>query len=201
MSREREVGDSEAIMNAKSNSPFSVVIAIVIALGALYIGITVADNTKNIRSNENATDTKHDDIKLIPVPVPPLSEDTFPCSDCHVDLETDSTPRVLEDHHEDLILKHGKAEIWCMDCHDAGNRDKLHLANGKLIDFKDSYRLCGQCHGQQLRDLLAGAHGKRTGFWSGKKNYLLCAHCHNAHSPEFKPVRPEPPPVRPEDLR
>jgi hypothetical protein len=46
-----------------------------------------------------------------------------------------------------------------------------------------------------------GVHGKRTGSWSGKKQYLLCAHCHDPHQPHFKPLKPLPPPVRPADLK
>ncbi len=61
--------------------------------------------------------------------------------------------------------------------------------------------LCGQCHGDKFRDWKVGVHGKRTGESNGKKEYLLCAHCHNPHDPAFKPIRPMPPPVRPESIR
>ena len=135
----------------------------------------------------------------IQVPPPPFSEDIFPCSDCHVDIDVDTTVRTLTDEHEDIILEHG--EKWCFDCHNPDDRDYLRLANGKILDFKESYKLCGQCHGPKLRDWKLGIHGKRTGQWNGKKKYLLCAHCHNPHSPKFKPVKPMPPPVRPEDIR
>ncbi|HEY5492164.1 MAG TPA: hypothetical protein VIK25_13300, partial [Gemmatimonadaceae bacterium] len=89
----------------------------------------------------------------------------------------------------------------CLDCHDARNRDKLHLADGRLIDFTESYRLCGQCHGPTLRNWKAGEHGKRTGSWSGAKQYLLCASCHSPHSPHFKPLKPKAPPLRQEAIR
>ena len=74
------------------------------------------------------------------------------------------------------------------------NRDMLHSASGKLIDFSESYKLCGQCHGPKLRDWKAGIHGRRTGQWNGEKQYLLCAHCHNPHSPKFPQLKPEPAP-------
>ena len=80
------------------------------------------------------------------------------------------------------------------------HRDSLKLASGKLLSFKESYKLCGQCHGEKLRDWKVGVHGKRTGYWNGKKEYLLCVHCHSPHSPRFKPLSPEPPPVRQEDI-
>jgi hypothetical protein len=44
-------------------------------------------------------------------------------------------------------------------------------------------------------------HGKRSGYWNGRKSYLLCAHCHNPHQPRFKPLRPEPPPEAPAPVR
>ena len=63
--------------------------------------------------------------------------------------------------------------------------------------FEESYRLCGQCHGEKLRDWRAGVHGRRTGQWNGHKQYLLCAHCHNPHQPRFQPLAPEPAPRPP----
>lgn len=139
-----------------------------------------------------------DDIQ---VPPPPFSEGIFPCSECHnKDLPPNPQRRKLE-AHEDIILKHDEQNRWCLDCHDAQNRDMLHLASGQTIDFKESYLLCGQCHGNKLRDWKNGVHGKRTGHWNGTKQYLLCAHCHNPHSPEFKKIKPEPPPLKPSQIK
>jgi hypothetical protein len=139
------------------------------------------------------------DKNEIQVPPPPFSEGIFPCTDCHVDLEVDKTRRELTEEHDGIVLNHG--EKWCFDCHNPDDRDYLRLADGQLIDFKESYILCGQCHGPKLRDWKLGIHGKRTGQWDGQKKYLLCAHCHNPHHPRFEPVTPLPPPVRPENLR
>jgi hypothetical protein len=44
-------------------------------------------------------------------------------------------------------------------------------------------------------------HGKRTGYWNGQKQYLLCVNCHNPHSPHFKPIKPKPAPVPPRDIQ
>lgn len=137
----------------------------------------------------------------IQVPPPPFSEDIFPCSECHGDLETNPRRRELEDAHDDIVLRHDEENRWCLDCHDAKNRDMLHLADGRLVDFKESYKLCGQCHGPKLRDWREGIHGRRMGFWNGQKSYLLCAHCHNPHAPRFKKMKPEPVPVKPGSLR
>ena len=132
-----------------------------------------------------AEPARADSIAVAP---PPFSEGVFPCSQCHDDSDSvNTTPRKLTDNHEEIVLQHDEKNRWCLDCHDAKNRDKLHLASGKPVEFTESYRLCGQCHGPELRDWRAGVHGKRTGSWSGQKQYLLCAHCHNPHSPRFKP--------------
>jgi antitoxin (DNA-binding transcriptional repressor) of toxin-antitoxin stability system len=125
---------------------------------------------------------------LFPVAPPPFSDGVFPCSECHGKTDVvNRTPHPVE-FHEDIVLRHDEKNRWCLDCHDAQNRDKLHLADGRLVDFTESYRLCGQCHGPTLRNWKAGEHGKRTGSWNGAKQYLLCANCHNPHSPRFKPL-------------
>ena len=106
-------------------------------------------------------------------------------------------PRELTEMHTDIKLAHGDQRRWCLDCHEADDRDVLHLAGGERVPFDESYRLCGQCHGKKLRDWKAGVHGRRSGEWNGKKSYLLCAHCHDPHRPRFAPLRPEAPPRRP----
>jgi len=136
------------------------------------------------------------------VPPPPFSDDSiFPCSECHADLEVNRERRELEFFHGDIELNHGPEERWCFDCHNADDRDHLRLVSGGLVGFEESYRLCGQCHGTIYRDWRAGIHGRRRGFWDGAKSYLLCAHCHNPHSPKFQAIEPLPPPIRPQFLR
>jgi hypothetical protein len=136
------------------------------------------------------------------VPPPPFSEDfIFPCSECHADMEVNTERRELVDMHDDIVLNHGPEDRWCLDCHNAGDRDHLRLVNGALIGFDESYKLCGQCHGTIFRDWKEGIHGRRRGYWDGAKEYLLCAHCHNPHAPKFQALKPLPPPVRPQFLR
>ncbi len=136
------------------------------------------------------------------VPPPPLSEDTFPCMDCHAEGEPNPKRRVLTEYHEEIVLRHDEQNRWCLDCHDERDRDHLRLASGALIPFERSYLLCGQCHGPSLRSWKAGVHGKRTGRWDGVQRYtLLCVHCHNPHHPRFAQIRPMPKPVAPDDLR
>ena len=139
----------------------------------------------------------------IQVPAPPFTEGIFPCTQCHdgKTVKLNTTRRKLVDMHDDIVLKHGPPSRWCLDCHSAEHRDQLHLVDGALIDFSKSYLLCGQCHGDKLRDWKVGVHGKRTGEWNGKKQYLLCVHCHNPHIPHFKPMKPLPPPVPPSEIQ
>ena len=138
-----------------------------------------------------------------PVPKPPFSsKDIFPCTRCH-DKPDDynPTPRTLTAMHTNIKLVHGPREQWCYDCHNPSDRDKLRLAGGRLISFEKSYLLCGQCHGEKLRDWRRGIHGRRRGCWNGKKQYLLCVNCHNQHAPRFKPLPPKPRPERPDEIK
>jgi hypothetical protein len=159
--------------------------------------------------------------------VPPLPfkdknidpESDTPCSECHDAAEdiaevaqlaasyramkdaTEIDPDSPLHSQEKFVLDHGTTDRYCFDCHNPFNRDTLRLANGQPVPFNESYRLCGQCHGPKLRDWRAGVHGKRTGYWDWKKRYLLCVHCHDPHTPKFKPIKPLPPPPRPAPMK
>jgi hypothetical protein len=133
----------------------------------------------------------------VEVPPPPFTEGMFPCSGCHADLTPNPQRRPLTAMHDDIQLRHDEEHRWCLDCHDAADRDVLHLASGDKVPFEESYRVCGQCHGEKYRDWRAGVHGRRSGEWNGHKTYLLCAHCHNPHQPRFQPIAPKPAPRRP----
>jgi hypothetical protein len=130
-------------------------------------------------------------------PPPPFSEGLFPCSNCHAAMTPNRTRRTLTEMHTDIVLKHDETHRWCLDCHDATNRDFLHLAGGERVAFTESYLLCGQCHGEKFRDWRAGVHGRRIGNWNGAKEYLLCVHCHNPHQPHFQALAPKPAPKKP----
>jgi len=160
------------------------------------------------------------EAQLVQAEPPPFSEDIFPCSSCHKDLPKNAERRELAFHDEvQSIFDHDAEHRWCLDCHDLQNRDVLHLTSGAPVEFSSSYLLCGQCHGDKLRDWRLGVHGKRVGQWNGAKTYFLCVNCHNPHSPRFKGVqevvangkptvaptqkllKPEPRPRRPEEQR
>ena len=163
-------------------------------LAAMSLAVSPAGNDTTGRSG---TASQRDAGEHLDVPPPPFSEGIFPCSNCHKDMRPNRTRRALSDMHTDIELKHDEQHRWCLDCHDADNRDTLHLASGEPVSFAESYRLCGQCHGEKLRDWRAGVHGRRTGNWNGAKGYLLCAHCHNPHQPRFHAIQPKPAPQRP----
>jgi hypothetical protein len=128
------------------------------------------------------------------------------CIDCHTKEQVATECKTC--HEEDppprhgIVLHHAEDQRGCLDCHDEENRDVLHLVNGTKVPFTESYRLCGQCHGPKFRDWKAGLHGKRTGRWDGRRDYYLCVHCHrNPHAPRFPAMTPDPPPIRPEDVK
>jgi hypothetical protein len=131
------------------------------------------------------------------VPAPPFSDGIFPCSDCHDPGVANRTRREMTMMHSEIAFEHDSEHRWCLDCHSVEDRDMLHLASGELVSFEQSYRLCGQCHGDKYRDWRAGVHGRRTGRWDGDKQYLLCVHCHDAHAPHFPPIEPMPAPKPP----
>lgn len=176
----------------------------------LNIGLFTGCNNKgsdNIEINKVYTEPTGNTIsekrEEYAVEAPPFSDGIYPCTECHADMESNPVRRELVDMHDDIsqIFNHDSENRWCLDCHDLNERDSLRLASGKLLDFKESYKLCGQCHGEKYRDWKVGVHGKRSGEWNGKKEYLLCVHCHDPHSPKFRELTPDPPPVKQEDIK
>ncbi len=134
------------------------------------------------------------------IPVEAVTSDYFPCNDCHSELEPNPLRREMVEMHEEIIFDHDSENRWCLACHNTVDLDSLVLAGGKLLGFNESFKLCGQCHGPKYRDWKLGIHGKRTGYWNGKKQYLLCVHCHDPHSPKIKSLQPMPPPRRPKQI-
>ena len=172
-------------------------LAVLLSLRPAPRGVSVVDPVPGPAAQAARPAAAQQQLK-VQVPPPPFSEGVFPCTDCHneKDLPTNRTRRQLVDAHDDIVLKHDEEHRWCLDCHDADDRDRLHLAGGQPVAFEQSYQLCGQCHGEKYRDWRAGVHGRRIGQWNGPKEYLLCVHCHSPHQPRFKPLTPKPAPQR-----
>jgi hypothetical protein len=159
----------------------------------------------NTKDNSNQLILSSQNVAFVPdsaqlIPVESFASDYFPCNDCHSELENNTQRRELVEMHDDIIFDHDSENRWCLACHNTNDRDSLVLAGGKLLGFNESYKLCGQCHGPKYRDWKLGIHGKRTGEWNGQKQYRLCVHCHDPHSPKFKSLKPMPPPRRPEQI-
>ena len=188
-----------------SHSKLITLVAVALALffQSLSSHAISSEHPKPPKDNVASETPENYDTPKYFVPPPPFSEDIFPCSDCHEDMDVNPERRMLEDEHVEIseMFNHASDQRWCLDCHNPDNRDVLRLANGDLISFEESYYLCGQCHGTIFRDWKAGIHGKRTGEWNGKKQYRLCVHCHNPHSPKFKPIKPLPPPNKPLEIK
>lgn len=98
-------------------------------------------------------------------------------------------------------LVHGGGNLWCLDCHNAEDRDRLTKMNGELLTFNQSQLLCGECHGPKLRDWALGIHGKTIGYWDpeldtkGETERFLCVKCHLSHNPSFPSFVPMAAPV------
>lgn len=148
--------------------------------------------------------------KLTPGPIRPRNDDLYPCAQCHAEsaeqaaeeglLEPNLERREVGDPHDVIHFTHDAQHRWCLDCHDAWKRDSLRLAGGTLISLtEESVQLCGQCHGPQYRDWRAGVHGRRLGEWesTGEKTNYRCVNCHDPHSPQIKPIQPQPAPLPP----
>jgi hypothetical protein len=138
------------------------------------------------------------DVEPVLLASAPPDEFLFPCSDCHEGEPTDPTRRILEEDHEIPDLAHG--DLWCLHCHDTDQRDDLRLSDGTLIEFGNSWRQCGQCHGHRLEEWQEGIHGKRTGHWWGETEYQPCVACHDPHAPRFERIVPMPPPKHPTEI-
>jgi len=121
----------------------------------------------------------------------------YRCSRCH-NNEAVTIARAAEVSHGDIRLDHGGEDkpLDCFTCHKRDERDYLVTERGSKIDMDHSYQMCGQCHFRQNRDWVGGAHGKRFGYWTGKRVVRNCASCHDPHSPRFDkrwPVTYSPP--------
>ena len=128
---------------------------------SLFIFIGCTSNPKEKLAKINIEEKVDSVVKNeMSVASPPFSDGIFPCSECHKDLKPNPTRRKLVDMHDDIdaMFNHDSENRWCLDCHDAQSRDSLKLASGKLLDFKESYKLCGQCHGDKYRDWKVGVH-------------------------------------------
>lgn len=122
---------------------------------------------------------------------------TYPCVEqCHTDREPDPNERVLDEFHTLRSIRHGETMFWCPFCHKPDNLDRLQLLDGTDVSFDAAYRLCGQCHGDKVRDFHAGIHGLTTGSWQTTRERRSCPVCHDPHDPHRPQFRSLPPPTK-----
>jgi hypothetical protein len=138
------------------------------------------------------------DAQPVLLAAPEVDDEYLPCVDCHEDEPVNREVRELEEEHDEHEFSHGN--IWCLHCHDAEEKESLHLADGTPVAMEDSWQVCTQCHAKKLPDWRAGVHGKRTGHWRGPKEYRTCVVCHDPHVPAFKSLEPMPPPWPPHEI-
>ncbi len=120
---------------------------------------------------------------------------TYPCMRrCHDNRAPDPTPREMREFHTGRVLRHGPTLRSCDFCHRTGDLDHLRLISGDAISFDESYRLCGQCHGEKLRDWEHGVHGSQSGSWAGARMRRACTVCHDPHAPKRPLFDPLPTP-------
>lgn len=118
------------------------------------------------------------------------------CRTCHEVGDTRPFPEraeTLGGPHAGLTVEHGS--LRCAACHDADDREQLHLADGRAIPMIDALELCSQCHGPQRRDYDHGAHGGMRGHWDlsrGPREKNHCVACHDPHGPRFGVFAPVP---------
>lgn len=118
---------------------------------------------------------------------------SYPCSNCHsasieeLHAETEGQKRA----HWDIEMVHADNNTMeCNTCHDTDNLNELKTLTGKVLTFDHSYKQCAQCHSQQYKDWIGGAHGKRVAGWAPPRLIYTCVNCHNPHDPAIKPRWP-----------
>ncbi|MCB9558590.1 MAG: hypothetical protein H6707_20905 [Deltaproteobacteria bacterium] len=122
---------------------------------------------------------------------------TYPCMNCHDKVTPRPTTLPVTGKHSGMEFKHYSGMATCYLCHDRTDLHQLVLLTQKKISLDHAYELCGQCHGEKLRDWRYGAHGKQVGSWSGKRYRYNCTECHDAHHPAPPQVRALPAPPFP----
>ena len=113
----------------------------------------------------------------------------FKCTECHNNRPGKVQDRKGKLSHAGIKMKHGDSKAMnCFTCHNKGDRDRLVNITKGAVDFNQSHMVCANCHFQQKKDWVGGAHGKRWNYWAGKRVIKNCVSCHDPHKPQF-PVR------------
>ena len=115
----------------------------------------------------------------------------YPCTSCHFGRTVVMTDERIDDAHQNIQPVHPQQTgAVCSTCHSADNVERLALARGEQATLNQSYRLCAQCHFQQVETWARGAHGKRLDGWQGRRVVMGCGDCHDPHNPGIEPRIP-----------
>lgn len=115
----------------------------------------------------------------------------YPCTSCHLGRGNVLRDARKPDAHENLKAVHPvQLAGTCSTCHSPANVEQLTLKNGERVSLDHTYRLCAQCHFQQVERWAGGAHGKRLDGWQGKRVVMGCSDCHDPHKPTIDPRTP-----------
>lgn len=156
------------------------------ALGEVVVGEPDAGVEVHTPTTLGVVDTPVPDVSGTPIGVA--------CATCHgPEAGSDWAARPGEAFHTGVALEHG--DLACDACHDPTDRSRLHLADGRTLEFGDTLLLCAQCHGPKYTTWKHGAHGGMNGYWDLRRGPRLrnhCVDCHAPHTPQIAPVTPMP---------
>jgi hypothetical protein len=123
----------------------------------------------------------------------------YPCTSCHIPGRVAVNPEHDRDAHQHVVPVHPSATgATCANCHRSGYVDQLVLLQTvESVPLDQAYRICAQCHFQQVEAWAGGAHGKRLGGWQGRRVVMGCTDCHDPHRPAVGQRIPYPGPTLP----
>jgi len=134
---------------------------------------------------------------LVALEMPKTNSNCRQCHSVYERLRIQNLKLPMKKEHQDLKYNHVASPKSCLLCHDENQTNHLVLLNGASVEFKDSVKLCGQCHGLVAMDWKQGLHGKQSGKGSPDNRKMSCTECHNPHEPKFKKMKADAPPHRP----
>jgi hypothetical protein len=115
----------------------------------------------------------------------------YPCTSCHLGSKVVMRDKRIAHVHENIQPVHpSETGAVCSTCHAEEDVGMLPLKDGGRAPLEQAYRLCAQCHFQQVRDWAGGGHGKRLEGWEGQRVVMGCADCHDPHKPAIEPRVP-----------
>jgi hypothetical protein len=110
----------------------------------------------------------------------------YPCASCHLGGKVVMADQRIADAHDDIRPVHpAQTGAVCSTCHAPDNVELLPLREGARATLDQSYRLCVQCHFQQVEAWAGGGHGKRLDGWAGRRVVMGCGDCHDPHDPSI----------------